>query len=677
MDVETKEAEVNRPTSHSRCSNEEVIENINIPVVEDLSNRSLAVLERESNHEGSSHAIDDRTQSDGRLTSQTPNVNTVDVLDTSLRADPLTIVDNDSDTPLSPLPNDPLTPPDTDSFVQRRSAQTPHQTLESLENSDSSDDGSTLCPSLFVTDPKITALPETFLFNYRTKMNKTKLGVISKNVQVRRTLKGVSLSKEAIVAGTFIEVCRRSKTAMKCVREVIKSIDRESYKSFKPVYERMTRTKCVKRVPTHDELKLVYKEACDKATKNCRKTALNRSESSRHPSSKGVKRGQIVGGRDHAPAGEVGITESTSDSDLRRREKRQKRDGDSCVVQGVDEPDCVDSGGDIVARKLSSVSCGSFTVGEFARLVLILRSDESLQDEYIRAVRELPSRLDRDRRKSATEHYRNGLAKAFNNPEYRVLGFFPLYIKKVCVDFSGRKRSGEELKHELDSIRKGFTKYFAAFNSTSGQNEHRWHIFVSNNRDAESPFIQKLMVLGYVYDIQYRAGDIAFVSTISRLADDTGEASEQGGMGWPPVNSLSESMGIKTPTRGRRASGSSFSTKQVDEMIDKTVCTAIAKVREAKERRKEKRVGTDGSEDPAVSNCNNNTNNHRCSSMLTEEDLSAFKRRSAIIDELVAYHEKRDQANSQYERDLYEKHLKAGEALLCPSEEVEEEDGSS
>ena len=94
-----------------------------------------------------------------------------------------------------------------------------------------------MCPSLYVTDSKVTSLPETFLFNYLTKLNMTKLGVTSKSVEVRRTLKGYPLSKEAIVAGTFIEVCRRSKLAKKCVRDVVKTIDRESYKSFKATYE--------------------------------------------------------------------------------------------------------------------------------------------------------------------------------------------------------------------------------------------------------------------------------------------------------------------------------------------------------------------------------------------------------------------------------------------------------
>ena len=90
------------------------------------------------------------------------------------------------------------------------------------------------------------------------------------------------------------------------------------------------------------------------------------------------------------------------------------------------------------------------------------------------------------------------------------------------------------------------------------------------------------MIIAYVLDIQYRAGDLALVSTLSRLADKAGEASEQGGMEWARVNTFSEGIDCKTPTRGRRVGGSVLNTEKIHEMIDKTVSTAIARVRAEK-----------------------------------------------------------------------------------------------
>ena len=198
----------------------------------------------------------------------------------------------------------------------------------------------------------------------------------------------------------------------------------------------------------------MYKVACDKATEKSRKNTSHRGDASGVPNSKGVKRKLSSGLPDQVGGERIEISDTSSDTMQRRRDKCHKGDRGNENVQSVHDAESADNGGDIVARKLSSVSCGTFTTAEFARLVLILRSDVTLRNEYLRAVRELPTRLHRDRRKSATEHYRNGLSKAFNNPAYRVLGYIPLYIKKVCVDFSGRKRSGEELKHELSRFAK-------------------------------------------------------------------------------------------------------------------------------------------------------------------------------------------------------------------------------
>ena len=85
-----------------------------------------------------------------------------------------------------------------------------------------------------------------------------------------------------------------------------------------------------------------------------------------------------------------------------------------------DEGDDDDNGGHRVAPMISILSCGSFTVGEFARYMLILKGDEKLLNEYKRNVDTPHTHLEADRRQNANEVYKKPLAKIFNDPKYKV-----------------------------------------------------------------------------------------------------------------------------------------------------------------------------------------------------------------------------------------------------------------
>ena len=346
-----------------------------------------------------------------------------------------------------------------------------------------------------------------------------------------------------------------SRRSGKTSRETLKAVHPDAYRSFKKKYDRLVATRKVLKLPEISAMRELY-DSCKPASTVPRQSQLTpeRNLDGKAPFT--------TRDSENAPNGvgeaSIGVRDHTCES------------AHVLSDEGGDD----DNGGHRGAPMISTLSCGSLTVGEFARYMLILRGDEALLNEYKRNVDTPHTRLEADRRKNANEVYRKSLAKIFNDPNYKVYGLFPSYIKKLSVDFSGRHRTGDELKKELELFKNGFTRIWQAYNR-SGQNESDWHKFISGgNRSMEANFTQKLLVFRYFFYIRYRETELKFISKISRLVDRSGDAGDEEGFGVEPSVSVDDDYCQLDMHRKRRSSSGAITADMIGPIISQTVADA-------------------------------------------------------------------------------------------------------
>ena len=102
----------------------------------------------------------------------------------------------------------------------------------SCNGSDSDEQLSTNGTSLYVHDPSVTSLASKLVFSFLKSQHKNKLGSVCKAFELKKTIKGRPLPKGAIVAGVYLELERRSHAAEKCIRDILKSVDKKACRDF-------------------------------------------------------------------------------------------------------------------------------------------------------------------------------------------------------------------------------------------------------------------------------------------------------------------------------------------------------------------------------------------------------------------------------------------------------------
>ena len=538
----------------------------------------------------------------------------------------------------------------------------PNNLLGDTSSSGNSGNGTSLMTEKYETDIDALKLPDVITYNFLKSQPTKHLGPFCKTIGVKRSIKGRNLNKDDLVAGAFLRLQKMSIRAGKTTRETVKGVHPQWYKTFKGEYNRLVTAGKVLKLPDASRMRTQYSAACNlRSPDHFGKSQRDTTDSRSRTTPQTTTADQSLGDDQHTNNGVGGDGETNEDGDLRAVQQP--------IVMSYDESD-ENTGCPSPPPKISTVSCGSFSVGEFARYMLILRGDETLFNEYKRNLDTSYTRLEADRRKNANEVYRTSLTKIYNDPNYKVYAVFPAYVNSLSVDFSRRKRSGKELKKELELFKNAFTRVWQAFNR-SGQNEPDWAKFNMNgNRKADAELTQKLLVLGHIFDIQYRNTDIAFISTISKLADDSGEAGDEGGFGVESSIGNEDVTPLCESRRKKRTSSSGITTDMIGPLIKQTVEDAYTSI--------VGRHGASTSNREQTSMAIPNTTEASCPTSrlsdqplsgaaqitVTDDDMKHLKRRAEIIKHIIEYNKLMLDAEATLERDLYKKQVESAQSLL-------------
>ena len=222
----------------------------------------------------------------------------------------------------------------------------------------------------------------------------------------------------------------------------------------------------------------------------------------------------------------------------------------------------------------------------------------------------------------------------------------------MSVDFTGRHRTGDELKKELELFKKGFTRIWQAYNR-SGQNESDWHKFISSgNKSVEADFTQKLHVLGYVFDIRYRETDLTFISPIFKLVDDSGDAGEEAGFGVEPSVSVDDDYCQLDTLRKRRSSSGAVTTDMIGPIISQSVADAytsiVARTGSGKSLSDPKKSSKTGGVVQSLDVRNTN---------VIGDEMKQLLRRAKVTTHIFKYKKLMTSAETEYEEYLYKRQV--------------------
>ena len=175
----------------------------------------------------------------------------------------------------------------------------------------------------------------------------------------------------------------------------------------------------------------------------------------------------------------------------------------------------------------------------------------------------------------------------------------------------------------------------------------------------EVDFTQKLLVLGYVFDIRCHETDLTFISAISKLVDDSGDADDKGKFRVEPSVSVGDDFCQLDTHRKRRSSSGSITTDMIGPIISQTVADAyssiVARTGSGKSLSDPKKSSKPGgvAQSPGVRNDN-----------FTYIDMMQLQRRAKVATHKIKYKKLMTSAEMEYEEDHYSRQVEAAERLL-------------
>lgn len=246
------------------------------------------------------------------------------------------------------------------------------------------------------------------------------------------------------------------------------------------------------------------------------------------------------------------LHEAKCDSTSKTASKKRAKDSDSS--------DMIDLISPLKKTKMASkeqdytISSPSFSVSEFARLVVLLHGEERVRAAFLKSRKKL-GRHELDVGVKPDDFWKNAVEDVFNDPSVSPKVTFPSYIESnTTTEYTGIFRDAAKLCSAFQAFKRSFSKIMVDY-ERSGQNEAEFHTFILHNRarSRENPEVQRLLIVGFIYGIGTPNFDVQGLSLFSRVMEHSGGSGAESGMG-----DYDKNMG-SSAERGRRVSrGSSL-----------------------------------------------------------------------------------------------------------------------